>query len=363
MEQQIRFIKSKDDNLHYRNLRRIVNNAQSKFAKQRLINKKRLIILLLLSYLGVYMLSLLVFENAILFFALYSILGLLSVLIFVNIIHEAAHDNIYRSKWLNRMLLYVFDIIGGNSYIWKKRHILLHHNFQNISGWDSDIEQAGPINIYPHSKPSAIHKYQHYLIFFLYPLFLLNWIFLRDFKDFFLKDRIVKKVCSIPIIEYIKLFVFKAWFVFYSLIIPIYFGVTPIVAATALFMLLVTGGTFAMLILLTPHANEKNSFPLPNSKGEMQLSWLRHQFLTTNDITLNNRIIGGLMGNFNYHLAHHLFPRISAVYAPEVTALIKEYALSNGMDYNSFKIKEALYAHYKLIKSNAHVFDVFEEDM
>ena len=32
--------------------------------------------------------------------------------------------------------------MGANSYIWKIRHIRLHHNYPNVMGWDSDFEQS-----------------------------------------------------------------------------------------------------------------------------------------------------------------------------------------------------------------------------
>jgi linoleoyl-CoA desaturase len=73
-------------------------------------------------------------------------MGIFLVLIYLNLIHEAAHNNIYKSKRLNRMVLHIFDFIGANSYIWKKRHIASHHAYPNVDGWDTDIEQSGFFN-------------------------------------------------------------------------------------------------------------------------------------------------------------------------------------------------------------------------
>ena len=69
------------------------------------------------------------------------------------------------------------------------------------------------------------------------------------------------------------------------------------------------------------------------------------------------------MGNFNFHLVHHLFPKINSVYAPELTLEIEKYAQKNGFNYRSYKLNEALRYHYKLIKDNAYSEDFFEEDM
>ncbi|TXE09544.1 fatty acid desaturase [Gelidibacter salicanalis] len=295
---------------------------------------------------------------------LFTINGLVSVLIFVNCIHEASHHNIFSSKWANNALLTLFDFIGIDSYIWKKRHILLHHNFQNVSGWDSDIEQSGFIKIYPHDKSEWYHNYQHKFVFMLYPLFLFNWIFVRDFKDFFSKKRIIKKVLKhIPILQYIKLFFFKLFFIFYTIILPIWIGFSLKTVLTGFCLMLVAGSVFSMGILLTSHVNQHNQFPLPDANGNLNLSWLEHQFVTTNDINTTNWFTRNVMGNFNFHLVHHLFPNINSAYVPEITKIVQDYALKNGFSYRSYTMRQAFKHHYQLIKSNALNSDVFEEDM
>ena len=161
MKNRIKFKISSDDNCHYRDLKARIKQITENLPKKREINKGRLIILLPILFFGVYVFAILFRNNILVYFILYSLLGITSVLIFMNVIHDAVHDNIFRKRWANNILILFFDLIGGNSFIWKKRHMLLHHNFQNISGWDSDIEQAGLIKIYPHSRTLNINKYQH----------------------------------------------------------------------------------------------------------------------------------------------------------------------------------------------------------
>lgn len=363
MKTNITFKKDSVDNAHYRQLRSRLKELVKNLPKKREQNKKQIAVILPLLFISTYLTALMLMDSTFAFFLLYAVLGVISVLIFINLIHDAVHDNVFKKRKANEILLFVFDLLGGNSFIWKKRHMVLHHNFQNIAGWDSDIEQAGLIKVYPQEKASLINRNQYWLIFLFYPLYLFNWIFVRDFKDFFLKKRLIKKVCKIPFIEYIKLFFFKAVFVFYIVVIPILIGVAINQALIALSVMFVTGSIFALLSLLTPHVNETNKFPIPNSSGEMQISWLEHQFITTNDIKLNNWFTRNLMGNFNFHLAHHLFPRISSVYAPEITKMIRDYATENGFAYRSYQLKEALIYHYRLIRANALDVNLFEEDM
>jgi linoleoyl-CoA desaturase len=46
-----------------------------------------------------------------------------------------------------------------------------------------------------------------------------------------------------------------------------------------------------------------------------------------------------------------------------MTSEIRKYAEENGFEYRSYKLRNALYYHYKLIKANANNEDFFEEDM
>jgi linoleoyl-CoA desaturase len=62
-----------------------------------------------------------------------------------------------------------------------------------VNGWDTDIEQSDIFRVFPNGGYSKYHKYQHIYMPFLYPLFLFNWLVVRDFKDFFNKKKTVRK--------------------------------------------------------------------------------------------------------------------------------------------------------------------------
>lgn len=55
----------------------------------------------------------------------------------------------------------------------------------------------------------------------IYPLYTLNWLYIRDFRDFFgTKDNYVKRVAAIPKAEVYRLFAAKAFNLFYLLALP-----------------------------------------------------------------------------------------------------------------------------------------------
>lgn len=362
MAERIYFSKNEVDNLHLKKLKKDVEAILDKLPKGRKSQAHIKTVLLPGIYFVFYATALIHREDTLIYFLCYGAMGITAVLVFLNLVHEAVHGNLFKKSWKNQLILYFFDLIGANSYIWKKRHNVLHHRYQNIAGWDSDIEQASILRIFPHDEKKSVHGIQHWLIFILYPLYLMNWIFVRDFKDYFKKSQLIRKVCKIPFKEYIKLFIFKFLFIFYLVIIPVLVGTTFGQAFLAMIFMIILAGSISLLTLLTPHVNVTNEFPLPSENGIIQKSWIRHQFDTTNDVNASNWITKYVLGNFNFHIAHHLFPKVSSVYAPEVTEVIKRYADDNSLGYRCYDISKALKYHYQLIKNNAVGIEFLEEE-
>jgi linoleoyl-CoA desaturase len=363
MKIPVSFQKSTLENDQFRELQALVQQKVASLPGHRLGYARLRAIFYPLLFLSFYLLALQQQNQLFWFFILYMAMGGCMVLIFLNLVHEAVHNNLFRKKSLNTLMLHVFDLLGANSYIWKRRHTLLHHNFPNVAGWDADIEQASLLRIFPHEPLEPIHKLQPKLMFFFYPFYLANWLLVRDFKDFFGNRPIIRKVTHIPLVEYGKLFLFKTVFISYMLILPVWVGFGWGQTVFAFLLLLLTANNFALFVLLTPHINTTNAFPQPNSQNKLPDSWFVHQLRTTNDITGNNWFLRNILGNFNFHLAHHLFPQISYVYAPEITQIIKEHAVQHQLPYRSYSLPDALAFHYQLIKNNALGPEILEEDM
>lgn len=257
----------------------------------------------------------------------------------------------------------LFDMIGANSYMWNKRHLRLHHNFTNVEGWDSDIEKSKFLKVHPKSANKKAGKFQH-LIIFIYPLFITNWFLIRDFKDFFNPKMIVRKISGVPLKQYFKLFFFKLFFIGYLVVVPTFITEFSVLQTVlALFVMLLTAGTFALTVLLPPHVNTGNQFPVADNEMNLSQSWLMHQLNTTNDVTRSNWFTRHVMANSNFHIMHHLFPNISYVYAREITEVIKEYNREAGLPYKSYTMLTTFKNHYKLMRSNTNPGNILEEDM
>jgi linoleoyl-CoA desaturase len=219
--------------------------------------------------------------------------------------------------------------------------------------------------VFPHAPFSRLHKYQHIYLPLLYPLYLLNWLLIRDFRDFFNKKKLVWKIIgNIPVIEYVKLFLFKTAFFFYMIVLPvIILNISWMQAVYGCLIMIFTASIISLLVLLSPHASTESEFPMPDENGNMPASWLRHQLSCTNDVKEDNWFIRFFMGCFNYHIAHHLFPSVNHVYYPEVTKIIREFAEKNNLPYRQFSLVTSLRNHYRLLRTNAFHEDIFEETM
>lgn len=318
-----------------------------------------------LLYFAAYIAALTWAAGKLAYYFFFALMGFLLVINFLNLIHEAVHHTLFRNKRINRWYVHFFDLMGANSFIWKIRHTRLHHNYPNVMGWDSDFEQSPLVRIFPQASYSKMHRYQYIYLPVLYPLYLFNWLLVRDFKDFFNKKQLVwKAIDHIPAMEFVKLFLFKALFLFYTLVIPVLlFSVGWVQAVIGFIVMIFTASLISLMVLLSPHASTESEFPEPDDKGTMPTGWFRHQLNCTNDIKEDNWFIRFFMGCFNYHIAHHLFPFVHHVYYPEVTRVVKQFAAENNLPYRSFPMWVSLRNHYRLLKQNAVHENFFEETM
>jgi linoleoyl-CoA desaturase len=105
--------------------------------------------------------------------------------------------------------------------------------------------------------------------------------------------------------------------------------------------------------LVPAHVASTSEFPLPDENGLMPHSWSHHQLLTTTDYATNNPIINWLMGGFNHHIAHHLFPKINHVHYGNITPIVKQTAEEFHLPYNYERsLYNAYISHFNLLRNN-----------
>ncbi|MFK8101349.1 MAG: fatty acid desaturase, partial [Saprospiraceae bacterium] len=112
----------------------------------------------------------------------YTLFGLSGILLAFNASHDAVHHTLFRNKTLNEILHYlIFNLQGVNATLWKNRHLASHHIFPNVAGCDADIDDNPFIRLSDTHPQKKLHRFQHLYALFLYCLYTLHWILIKDF--------------------------------------------------------------------------------------------------------------------------------------------------------------------------------------
>ncbi|MBC8753355.1 acyl-CoA desaturase [Kordia sp. YSTF-M3] len=291
------------------------------------------------------------FQNSYRVYLPFVMLGPLGIILALNISHDAIHGVAHSKKWINSYFTMQMDLIGANSFVWKKRHQFGHHTFPNTLGKDPDLTQTEIVKILPKATHKFYHKFQHLYVPFLYSVYTINWIYIRDFTDFFSKNSLLK---NIPKKEYLKLITFKLLYISIFILVPFFYtslSITQVVFGNLLMH--ISASYFLTLVLVPSHVSENSVFITPDSDGKMPYSWSHHQVITTTDFATNSYLTTWLLGGFNHHVVHHLFPNVSHVHYPKMTPIIKRLAKKYGLEYNhESSALHAYISHYNLLKNH-----------
>lgn len=317
--------------------------------------------LFLAMYFGLYACILFLGSDTSLLYFFYVLLGFTTIMLFINSFHDAAHGALFKKPKYNRAFMYVLELFGTNNWLWQKRHIGLHHPLPNVPDWDIDIKQSDIIRIFPTSPLLNLHKYQHVYMWFIYPLYTLNWLYIRDFKDFFgTKDNYVKQVTKIPGIEVWKLFTAKIFNLAYMLIIPMLLlpqAWNVILGAWIVYHL--SASALAVIALVSTHVDEDAVFPIAPEDGKFETTWAEHQMIVTKDFSADSPIANFIYGGFTHHVAHHLFPAVAHTYYPRITPIIRKYAAEYDLPYTCYPFAHAVRSHFRLLKNSGKSENIF----
>jgi linoleoyl-CoA desaturase len=103
------------------------------------------------------------------------VLVLAVVAIGTGVMHDANHGALGRSRRINHLVGYSSDLLEASSWIWRYKHNRLHHANTNVTGKDSDIDQAPFARLAPDQPWHPWHRYQHIYLWALYGLLTAKW--------------------------------------------------------------------------------------------------------------------------------------------------------------------------------------------
>ncbi len=276
----------------------------------------------------------------------------------LSIMHDANHGSYSPKPWVNNMLGFSLNVVGGNAFNWKVQHNVLHHTYTNVFDVDEDISPRGALRMAPESPWKPFHRFQFAYAWFLYCLMTLVWIIGKDFGRLvkYQREGLVKKQKANIYKEWAILILTKIVYISYVVILPILilpFAWWQIVVG---FIVMHFVAGFILAIVFQPaHVIEGTAYHMPDDQGNMENNWAVHQLHTTTNFANENRWLSWYVGGLNFQVEHHLFPNICHVHYRALAPIVRETAREFGVPYKSKRtFWDAMIAHRDLLKQLGH---------
>lgn len=280
------------------------------------------------------------------------LLGFILACIGFNVMHDACHGSYSSRKWINNLMGLSLNMLGGNAFIWKFKHNIVHHTYTNVDGIDDDIAKSPLMRHCSTQKWVPAHRYQHIYMIFLYAISTIAWTFLQDFQKYFNRKVHNTELQKMDLTEHIIFWVSKVlYIVFYVLVPALVVGWLPWLIGF-LCMHVVLGLTLAVVFQLA-HVVEETGFvqAIENDPQKIEAAWAVHQVNTTSNFARRNKIISWFTGGLNYQVEHHLFPRISHVHYPAISDIVKKTCQQFDLAYHEFPTMwKAVVSHFNFMK-------------
>jgi linoleoyl-CoA desaturase len=235
--------------------------------------------------------------------------------------------------------------------MWKTKHNVIHHAYTNIDGLDDDIDAKPFLRLCETQKFYKMHKYQHFYFWLAYSFLYLYWIFVTDYKKYFLKRVGTVPLKPMSVSDHVSFWSFKILHLVLFVALPIYvIGFTPWVIGFLVYGLF--AGFVLSIVFQLAHTVEDTSFPQPNVvTNKMEDEWAIHQLKTTANFATNNKLVSWLVGGLNFQIEHHLFPKISHIHYPAISKIIKQACQEYGIKYIEYpRVRYAVASHVAFLR-------------
>lgn len=279
-----------------------------------------------------------------------ALLGMNQAFIGFNIMHDACHGSYSEKKWVNNLLGYTMNFLGSDAFIWKTKHNVVHHTYTNIDGIDDDIMKIPVLRHCETQKKLKMHRYQYIYSVLIYFLTIHFWVWLMDFIKYFTGKVVVTPV-NFTLKQHIAFWVSKLWYLTAYILVPIYFvGFTPFIIGF-LVMNALFGFTMSVVFQLA-HVVEKTHFEEALHGDKLiEKEWAEHQVLTTCNFSTKNKVVSWFLGGLNFQIEHHLFPKVSHIHYPQISAIVERVCAQHNVTYNYYPtMGQAVASHFKVMR-------------
>jgi linoleoyl-CoA desaturase len=298
-------------------------------------------------------LSLLIFPlPAIAGILLSGLLGFVLASVGFNIMHDACHGSYSSRGWVNEILSLSLNALGGNAFLWKFKHNIIHHTYTNVDGVDDDIAKSPLMRQCPSQKWVPAHRFQHIYVVLVYAISSFAWVFMMDFNKYFKRKIVDTPLQKMETKEHILFWMSKLFYLLFYIVIPVLAVGWKSWAIGFACMHIVMGFTLAIVFQLA-HVVENAEFELASGDDEVKIEeeWAIYQVKTTANFAPKNKIISWFVGGLNFQVEHHLFPRISHVHYPAIRKIVKQTCEQFNISYNEFPtMTKAVASHFRMMK-------------
>lgn len=269
-----------------------------------------------------------------------------------NVMHDGAHGSYSSKKWVNDMMAYSLNMLGGNSFFWVQKHNVAHHSFTNIEGADEDIDVSPYMRVNSHQPKFWFHKFQYIYGWLLYCITYLAWIYYQDFNKYAtgkIGDRPMRDKFTVK--DHFIFWIAKIGYLALFLGLPIYYAGLGHTLIGYLVLSLTTGLVITMVFQLA-HIVEGMDFVESNPTGiNIENDWATHQLSTTANFGTKSKVLAWYLGGLNFQVEHHLFPKISHIHYPKINKIVKETCAEFNVMYHEFPtMLSAVRSHFMLLK-------------
>lgn len=280
------------------------------------------------------------------------LLGVTSASIGFNVMHDACHGSYSSKKWMNELMGYSLNALGGNAFIWKFKHNIIHHTYTNVDGVDDDIAKSPLIRQCSTQKWVPAHKYQHLYMFLVYAISSFAWVAIMDFNKYFSQRVYTTPLQKMSVKDHVIFWISKLFYAIVYIVIPIQLVGVGSWALGFATMHLCMGLTLAIVFQLA-HVLEETEFEQAGADPvQIENEWAIHQVRTTANFAPKNVFISWLVGGLNFQIEHHLFPRISHVHYPAISKIVEQKCKEHHVPYHSLPtMRAAVASHYRMMKA------------
>jgi linoleoyl-CoA desaturase len=284
--------------------------------------------------------------------SLAAVFGFVLASIGFNVMHDACHGSYSSKKWVNNVLGLTLNALGGNAFIWKFKHNIIHHTYTNVDGIDDDIAKSPIMRQCGTQKWVPAHRFQHIYVVLVYAISSFAWVLLMDFTKYFSQKIFNTDLQKMNRNEHFIFWMSKVLYLVFYIAVPVYFvGWGPWAIGFATHHV-VMGLTLALVFQLA-HVVEHTEFEVVGIDDTKQIEneWAIHQIKTTANFAPRDKVVSWFVGGLNFQVEHHLFPRVSHIHYPAISKIVHKICVRHNLPYNEYStMMAAVASHFRMMK-------------